>query len=451
MSSKIYTTALLSLLTIVANGCQDENDPYRGRRHGASSRGDLASVDFEAANSQTSENSLSLAEGDVAPVAAFKISVACDGVTPVEFDAAPFNLPAGATNCIAKLKSIKIGEKNYVEPAGGAGFTNYAVNEVGKFENEKDANDKLYVRVRKQLPSPLTADVAVQYDYSNIQSFETVQGTREGQDNVFTSGGANAPQIKATSAKLSGNTLNVKLTCTDTAGFVGAGMADLTCAGVKVKDMKIAIDGRATDDAPKAEDLKSLIQKSGKSISTLGSFVAAEKSLLLGFKDVKDSQYYLIAAANGDSYTYGFIKIGGGAIANVTKCPAQGNQANFVLEPASTIPGISEWRDTSNCNAWLRPTLLKVESSKRFALCRAATKGAPDGKLLLPYGADMKAAYDRNIKDLAFGDAPKLGDPNTTFWMAGGRVFDMATGKFREVKDIKPHEEHSVVCFFRKN
>jgi hypothetical protein len=455
MNSKIYASVLLSVLGIGLVGCQGDQGNSRGRRHGGNGSTGWASIDFEAANSQSDESSLSLADGaDAAPVVAYKISVNCDDVTPLEVEEAPFDLPLGAKNCVAKLKSIKIGQKNYIEPAGGSGFKTYSVSEIGQFVNDKDAGDKLFVRVRKQLPSPLNEDASIQYDYSNIQSFETIDGTREGIDNAIVTGGQAAPQIKVTSARLEKNGLVVHVACTEASGFSSSIMKDMKCAGANVSPMQFAIGYRTDNAIPAESELKKIIGTDSNDKTALKlnpEFMAVDKTLKFNFKDVKDSKYYLLVAANGSSYTYGFIRMSGGNIAAATECPAQGAQANFILKSTDTVTGIGHWRDTNGCNVWLRPTLDKVISSKRFSQCPAAKPGEAAGKRLLPYGTDMKAAYDRNIKDLAFGDAPKLGAQDTTFWMAGGRVFDMATGKFREVRDIGPNEKHSVLCFIKRD
>jgi hypothetical protein len=447
MNSKLYLPALVALLGVTITSCQGDQGSSRGKR---SSNSGWASVDFEAGNAEHDQNSLSLADGDDAqPVVAYKLQVECDDVEAMDVEAAPFEIPIGAVNCVAKLKSIKVGEKNYIEAAGGSGFTKYAVNEVGKFVNDKDANDQLYVRVKKQLPSPLKADATVEYDYSNVQAFETVVGTRDGVDNVVGSSGAKAPEIKVASAKLLASALNLKLICKDAAGFVGTEMNQMECAKVAVKDMKIAVKTRKDETTPKKAELSSAISESGVLFKDLPSTIDRSSQLGINITGLADSKVYLVVIANQDSYSYGFVRMNADSLAANPVCVPQGDRANFVLLATNTTTGRGRWQDTANCNVWVRPSMEKVTAGQRFKLCPAANADEPAGKRLLPYGADMKAAYDRNIKDLVFGDAPKLGAQTTTFWMAGGRVFNMATGTFRSAKDIKPGEKHGVVCFVK--
>lgn len=452
MQGRIYAPALLAAFGLIVASCQGEQSSTRGKRSSTSGSDQWASVDFEAAVTQREDQSLSLADNEeiVKPVVAFKLIAECDDVEPLDVEAAPFDLPVGAKNCVAKLKAIKIGEKNYIEAADGTGFTKYAVGEVGKLVNDKDAKDVLYVRVIKQLPSPLTADATVQYDYSNIMSFDTIDGSREGIENTFASGGQNAPQIKVAAAKLQDNmSLQLSLSCIHPSGFVNSTMDQMTCGSDSVKSMKLAVIEKKTDATPSSADLQAAINQKGKEFSKISSNLLQENKQLRMNIPVADSPFYLVVIANGTSNSYGFVRMKAGALAADAGCPAQGDQANFIHISTSTKHGLGRWKDTSNCNVWVRPTLEKVESSKRFAACKAADADEPAGIRLLPYGKDMKAAYARQIKDLAFGTAPKLGDQNLTFWMAGGRVFNMADGTFKEIKDIKPGEKHSILCFIK--
>ena len=114
---------------------------------------------------------------------------------------------------------------------------------------------------------------------------------------------------------------------------------------------------------------------------------------------------------------------------------------------------LGRWRDTSNCWIWMRPETDKVFSAERFKKCPKLKNGATEAQLTLPYFTEMKAAWDRKIVDLAKGVAPGLGNDlaTGTFWLAGGRVFNMQDGTVREVKDIKPGEKHSVLCVIKKD
>jgi hypothetical protein len=267
--------------------------------------------------------------------------------------------------------------------------------------------------------------------------------------NNLVTGGDSAPQIKLTAAQLQINGLSLTLACTDAAGFTSATLADMKCAGANVSSMKIAVSPRSSDAAPTALELKEILNTGKLAKDLKPEFNAADKTLKVQFANLKDSKYYLLVAANGNSYTYGFVKMSGGTIAGASDCKTRDAAAKFTLKEVDAVTGLGHWIENGNCNIWLRPTLEKVVASKRLTICPAAKTGQPAGKILLPYGADMKAVYDKNIKEFAFGAAPKLGDQNTTFWMAGGRVFDMATGKFRELKDIKQNEQHSILCFIK--
>ena len=96
---------------------------------------------------------------------------------------------------------------------------------------------------------------------------------------------------------------------------------------------------------------------------------------------------------------------------------------------------------------------LRSKNFTRFDKCPKVKNGAVDAQLTLPYFTEMKAAWDRKIADSAQGAAPGLGKDlvDGTFWLAGGRVFNMKDGTVRGVKDIKPGEKHSVLCVIKKD
>lgn len=438
-------TLIFAGLGMLSFGCRED-----AITSSSGSSQDMASVDFEAAASEDDQESLALADNTVVPtMSSFKMSVSCKGIDAFEVTTVPFNIPIGASNCLAKLKSMKVGDKNYIEPEGGSGLTHFLVNDRGQFVNEAYAQDKLYVRVKKQLPSTISASASVEYEFSNIVKFDTIDGSRGETPSSMVSSGTSAPPLKVVAAVRRVDVLNVKLSCADPKGFVNSTLDTMMCGSFAIKDLKVALMP-TTEDKASASTLTSL-QSKLVSVKELPNVLGAENNLVIGFKNPVESPYYLFSAANGQSYTYGFIKMGFTNTVQSQPCAAQGDQPNFIKVSTNTTTGIGQWRDTSNCNVWIRPSLAeKVRRNDRFKYCGTAVKDGVTQKWYLPYGSEIKAAYDRKMKDLAFGPAPKLGEP-TTFWLVGGRVFNMADGSIRAAAANEDLGAHSILCFLKKN
>jgi hypothetical protein len=159
-----------------------------------------------------------------------------------------------------------------------------------------------------------------------------------------------------------------------------------------------------------------------------------------------------LTSGTNTSYAYGFIRLAGANILNVAECAAQGTQANFIQHSVNANDR-GKWQDTSNCWVWQRVITNKVKSTERFKQCPAIKAGEQVQHRTLPYFTEMKAARDRNIHVLAKGAAPALGANigQETFWLAGGRVFNMKDGSVRAVKAIKPNEKHHVLCVIKRD
>jgi len=410
----------------------------------------MTTIDVEAGPS-AADASLALAGESVESM---KLKVSCSNIAEEVFEGTQFDLPIGATNCVAKLVSITIGTKVYGEPASGSGFTDFSKNDTGVFEYQADSNDKLYLKVKSQLPSPLTDDASVRYIYSAVTKFDTIVAKvskREPTDITSLALGIAAPQVKLERAHLhSRDELHVFVNC-PAKGFEGTTLGDLKCDGIDVAKIKFAA---AIQDEGQLDE-KRLVEISQKA-KAVGEFELPAKidgkSIRLRFGKIDTEKTYAIVASitDGDksSYSYGFVKMGGSTTKTPDQCVAQGTQANFIQ--VGTELG---WRDTSNCWVWMRPVTDPVLSKNRFDKCPKVKNGAVDAQLTLPYFREMKAARDRKIADLAQGAAPGLGKDlvDGTFWLAGGRVFNMKDGTVRGVKDIKADEKHSVLCVNKKD
>lgn len=466
MKSGLYVIGLVTSVVAFVTACAGDNDNARRKKFfGPGSGNEFTTVDVEAA-ANGDEGGLSLA-GEA--VQNMKLKVSCDGVAEEVVEDSKFDLPVGSKNCKAKLISLKIGDRTYVEPAGGSGFEHYLKNDRGKLVNQANAKDILYVRVKRQLPSPLTADSNVQYVYSATTQFDTIEAsTAEVAQNVTPSPGGEAPKIKAVKAMI--NTLNqlvVFIECTASGGFQGAKVDALTCDGKKLSDMKFATaikeEGTDTSETKLAE-----IMRAGKSADKLAdaNYNASTKQIHLNFGATPDRRTRIFvtslatrvanaspAAEATFGYAFGFIKLNGTATTAVGECPAQGANPNFVQGAVTIANGVGRWRDTSNCWVWRRIVTDKVLSKDRFNSCPKIKDDPTPILPTLPYFTEMKAARDRNIHVLAKGPAPKLGATidEETFWLAGGRVFNMKDGTVRELKDIKAGEKHSVLCVIKKD
>lgn len=457
MKSGLYVIGLVTSVVAFVTACAGDNDNAKRKKFfGPGSGNEFTTVDVEAA-ANGEEDGLSLA-GEA--VQNMKLKVSCDGVAEEVVEDSKFDLPVGSKNCKAKLISLKIGEKTYVEPAGGSGFDHYLKNDRGKLVNQADAKDILYVRVKRQLPSPLTADSNVQYVYSATTQFDTIEAsTAEVAQTVTPSTAGVSPKIKAVKALINtSNQLVVFIECTASGGFQGDKVSALTCDGKKLADMKFATsiqdEGTDTSDAKLAE-----IMRGGKAADKLAdaNYRASTKQIHLNFGVASDKKTRIFVASLGSGanvgYAFGFIKLNGTTTHATGECPAQGTNPNFVEGAVTIANGVGRWKDTSNCWVWRRLVTDKVLAKNRFKSCPKIKDDPTPILPTLPYFTEMKAARDRNIHVLAKGPAPKLGATidEETFWLAGGRVFNMKDGSVRELKDIKAGEKHSVLCVIKKD
>ena len=132
MKNQVYVIGLITSLATIYTACQDDSGSMRRKKFsGANGSGEMTTVDVEAASTEE-DAELALA-GEA--VKSMKLKVSCDNVAEQVVEDSQFDLPVGATNCKAKLVSIKIGDKNYVEPVGGSGFDHYLAKDTGKFVN----------------------------------------------------------------------------------------------------------------------------------------------------------------------------------------------------------------------------------------------------------------------------------------------------------------------------
>ena len=460
MKNQVYVIGLITSLATIYTACQDDSGSARRKKFfGANASGELTTVDVEAASTEE-DGELALA-GDA--VNKMKLKVRCDNVPEEVVEDSQFDLPVGATNCKAKLVSIKIGDKNYIEPVGGSGFTHYLAKDTGKLVNEADAKDILFVKVKQQLPTPLKVNSGVQYVYSNVTQFDTVEVEHAELPTQGSNSGIASPKLKVSKAFIGTyGGLNIVLKCDDAADFVGDGVTSLTCGGVEIKKDSIldfALVPFTTKLAkPSDTELKSLIPEKEylNYNDRKGIYSPTNKTITFNFGIKKKEKQVFVARAKNNagqqSFAYGFVKFDGIPTLAVAACPAQGDQANFILESVQGGTNMGTWKDTSNCWLWMRPDTKKVKSLERFKQCPAIKAGETVEHRTLPYYTEFKAARDRKLVELAKGPAPKLGDDlDKTFWLAGGRVFNAADGSVREVKDVKPNETHNVLCVLKRD
>jgi len=472
MKNQVYVIGLIASLATIYTACQDDSGSMRRKKFfGANGSGEMTTVDVEAAPS--GEDALGLTD-DVQlgltndaqlalagqAVKSMKVKVSCDNVAEEIVEDNQFDLPVGATNCKAKLVAIKIGDKNYVEPVGGSGFTHYLAKDTGKLANEADAKDILFVKVKQQLPSPLKANSGVQYVYSNLTQFDSVEIADGRIDETIKPKEVSAsPKVKVSRAFFGPyGGLNVVIQCTDAAGYVGTDKNSLKCGDVDVSKMKYAI-AKQPEKALTNAEIEKLIQESQfqDKKDLHDSYSPTEKTLKLNFGEKAKQTYVFVVrlteAGKSPGYSYGFLKMNAVATAAVTTCPAQGDQANFVQHSLQGSNKSAFWKDTSNCWIWARSDTKKVKKAERFKQCAAVTVGANLEHPTVPYAAELKDARDRKLMEIAKGPAPKLGeDLDKTFWTASGRVFNAADGSVREAeKGAEKTEVHGVLCVLRRD
>jgi hypothetical protein len=466
MKSGLYVIGLVTSVVAFVTACAGDNDNAKRKKFfGPGSGNEFTTVDVEAA--ATDDGGLSLA-GTAAQN--LKLKVSCDGIAEQVVEDAQFDLPVGAKNCKVKLVSMKIGDKTYVEPAGGSGFTHHLKRDAGKLVNSANSKEFIYVSVKKSLPSPLTADSSVQYAYSAVDQFDTIEASTAEVDPDVGVSNNDAPKIKAVRAAIGlQRGLNIRVQCTAGNGFAGSDLNTLTCDGKSVAAMKFAVDIARENKTYSASDLSKIVfpevataSVKGKKISELAaaSYHTDVKQINLNFGPVAagdtKTRIFVVSSTSdkaSSGYAYGFVKLNGTTTYNVGECAAQGANPNFVEQAVSLKTGIGTWRDTSNCWQWMRIETGKVLSKDRFSKCGTVTNLHKMHKLTLPYFTEMKAARDRNIHVLGKGAAPKLGAniDEETFWLAGGRVFNMKDGSVKEVKDVQAGEKHSVLCVIKRD
>jgi hypothetical protein len=466
MKSGLYVIGLVTSVVAFVTACAGDNDNAKRKKFfGPGSGNEFTTVDVEAA--ATEDDGLSLAG---TPAQNMKLKVSCDGIAEQVVEDAQFDLPVGAKNCKVKLVSMKIGDKTYVEPAGGSGFTHHLKRDAGKLVNSANAKEFIYVTVKKSLPSPLTADSSVQYAYSAVDQFDTVDAsTAEVDPRIDLTENRDSPKLKAVKATIGlQRGLNIRVQCTAANGFEGSDLNTLKCDGNSLSAMKFAV-------AIKENKTYNLIELSkiifpvlptagvgGKKAIELpsASYHQDVKQINLNFGPVaagdKRARVFVVSSTSEKAtsgYSYGFVNLNGTATHSVGECEPQGSNANFIEQAVTLKTGVGTWRDTSNCWQWMRTETGKVLSKDRFAKCGTISSLHKMNQLTLPYFTEMKAARERNIHVLAKGAAPKLGATidEETFWLAGGRVFNMKDGTVRDLKDIKAGETHSVLCVIKRD
>jgi hypothetical protein len=462
MKSGLYVIGLVTSVVAFVTACAGDNDNSRRKKFfGPGSGNEFTTVDVEAAATED-DDGLSLA-GTAAQN--LKLKVSCDGIAEQVVEDAQFDLPVGAKNCKVKLVSMKIGDKTYVEPASGSGFTHHLKRDAGKLVNSANAKEFIYVTVKKSLPSPLTADSSVQYAYSAVDQFDTIEASTAEVDPDVGVAALDAPKLKAVKAAIGlGRGLNIALECTAGSGFEGTDINTLKCDNKSVSVMKFAVDIAGKENKQyTANELANIVfpTRGKKAIELPGaSYSKDTKRLHLNFGVVAagDKKTRVLAISSAEKredsgYAFGLIKLNGAATLNLGECAAQGANPNFIEETVSLKTGVGTWRDTSNCWQWMRIETAKVLSKDRFSKCGTIRNLHKMHRLTLPYFTEMKAARDRNIHVLGKGAAPKLGATidEETFWLAGGRVFNMKDGSVKEVKDVQAGEKHSVLCVIKRD
>ena len=315
-------------------------------------------------------------------------------------------------------------------------MTHFRAKDHGILVNEANPEDKLFVKVLKQLPDVVTKEAVVQYLFSNVSRFDTVVGTRADVGSDLVTVGIESPKFKVTGARLHAKGMNIRLLCTEKEGFIVKDK-DVYCGSNTVSGYKFALIAKA-EGAPQA-NLQKIIGESGKSVPALASvFVPDTKTLVLAFKDLPTANSYLFIAEKQSSYTYGFIKLLPGTITvQPLKPEPQGNPPNFYFF-GFHVEQRPVWRENATARFWSRPSSAKFLVGARGLACRSVG-------LRVPTHSDFYNAWKSNIVDLAGGNQENsMGDLKTTFWLAGGSVFDLRNGTARRPE--KADEKHSILC-----
>lgn len=457
MNHRVYVVGLVTLLSSMFVACSGDADSSKRKRFSAQGAFEYTTVDVEAASADgRTASGLSLTS---APIKTMKLKVSCDGIPEEVVEDDQFELPVGARNCKAKLVSLNVGDKTYVEPANGSGFEHYLKKDTGKFVNEKDPNDFIYLTVKKSLPSPLVPNSTVEYQFSAVDQFETIDASTAEVDSEIKVLSSESPKLKAISAMIGQyRGLNIIVQCTAGAGFVGNDVKSLVCGDQKLSEMKFAVAVREEGEL-NSDQLRQIMATAPARLATAlagSKYLVESKQLHLNFGrvepgDVK-TRVFIASLGTGAStgYSYGFIRLKNAKTHGMAECPEQGNRPNFIEDQVRLKDGVGVWTDTSNCWNWMRVETKKVASGKRDDECVIEKQGSKTHQLSLPFFGELRDARNRNIHVLAKGAAPKLGAnvDQETFWTAGGRVFNMKDGTVRKAN---VGEVHGVLCVIRKD
>ena len=116
MKSTVYVVGLMTSVATFLVACSDDYDSAKRKKFfGPGVGGEYTTVDVEAAS--TAQDGMFALAGE--SVQTMKLKVSCDNIPEEVVEDNQFDLPVGAKNCKAKLVSLKIGDKTYVEPAAG--------------------------------------------------------------------------------------------------------------------------------------------------------------------------------------------------------------------------------------------------------------------------------------------------------------------------------------------
>jgi hypothetical protein len=304
MKSGLYVIGLVTSVVAFVTSCAGDNDNARRKKFfGPGSGNEFTTVDVEAAATED-DGGLSLAG---APAQNLKLKVSCDGIAEQVVEDAQFDLPVGAKNCKVKLVSMKIGDKTYVEPAGGSGFIHHLKRDAGKLVNSANAKEFIYVTVKKSLPSPLTADSSVQYAYSAVDQFDTIEASTAEVDPDVNVSNNDAPKLKAVKASIGlQRGLNIRVQCTAGSGFEGTDINTLTCDGKSVSVMKFAVDIAKESKTYSAADLAKIIFPDVATASVRGK-KAVELPGASYLSDVKQINLNFGPVAAGDTRARIFV------------------------------------------------------------------------------------------------------------------------------------------------
>lgn len=145
--------------------------------------------------------------------------------------------------------------------------------------------------------------------------------------------GNSAPEIKAVSANVLPDRLNVKFTCTSSNGFVGGSKTSMSCEGVPLKDMRFGLVERENMTSPENDaeswltqifDPKQVLNRSSvdcknfcagnfKQLYSYPNTIGKQGHLVVGFQGViNPNKVYIYAAEYRGAYRFGFIKFDSG-------------------------------------------------------------------------------------------------------------------------------------------